>query len=151
MADCQCKGKTNNELMCNCQFDTITLSDNSSSTSFMNISLTTEALKVTKKDLVVKIDTMIDIRKIAVAGGTLNVNYVVERISGGNTTTLCRYNVFEQISNPYTLTPNNTVCDEPGLGCHMYQLSLIDVGSTPSLELESNCRCINVTTFQKDK
>ncbi|MGM7681594.1 hypothetical protein ACSVDA_05500 [Cytobacillus sp. Hm23] len=150
MSDCRCKGKGNNEISCNCLFGTVTLSDGNNATPFVPLTLTTDTINVTERDWVVKVDTMADIQK---TGGTTitAVNYVVERITGGTTTTLCSYNVVDERITDFTLTPNNTVCDHPPLGCHMYRLSILDNGTNLSLTLENTCRCINVTTFQKSE
>ncbi|WP_214483111.1 hypothetical protein [Bacillus sp. SM2101] len=146
MSGCNCKGK-DNEIFCNCQFGTVTLKDFSGTIS---IELTTDTIKVTEKDWVAKIDTMVDLEVVDSTSPSddLNIRYVVERVTGGMTTTLCEYVVVDERDPVYILTPNNTVCDHPPLGCHMYRLSVLDNG-TGSLVVNSNCRCINVITFPK--
>ncbi|MDX8365503.1 hypothetical protein [Cytobacillus sp. IB215665] len=149
MTNCKCKGK-DNEIFCNCQFGTVTLSDGNTATPFVPLILTTDKINVTEKDWVAKVDTMADLQKTS-GSSLINVNYVVERITGGTTTTLCSYNLVDARTSNFTLTPNNTVCDYPPLGCHMYRLSILDNGTNPSETLENTCRCINVTTFQKSE
>ncbi|MDX8360373.1 hypothetical protein [Cytobacillus sp. IB215316] len=149
MTNCQCKGK-DNEIFCKCENTPFTLLDGSP-TPFMPIILTTNKITVTEKDWVAKVDTMVDLQASVGNGEVVDVNYVVERITGGVTTTLCSYNILDERDNQsYTLTPNNTVCDHPPLGCHMYRLSILDNGTGASVvTLDNSCRCINVTTFQK--
>ncbi|MGM7684336.1 hypothetical protein ACSVDA_19580 [Cytobacillus sp. Hm23] len=146
MSNCNCKGK-DNEIFCNCQFGNVTLSDGNQATPFIPLILTTDTISVTEKNWVAKVDTMVDLQ----VGGSppVDVNYVVERLTGGVATTLCSYRVFDQRGGNHTLTPNNTVCDHPPIGCHMYRLSILDAGTNGAATLDSTCQCINVTTSQK--
>ncbi|MFS1518472.1 hypothetical protein V1503_18725 [Bacillus sp. SCS-151] len=151
MSNCGCKGKGNSELLCKCDNTPITFASvnvGADPTTF--ISLTTDKLLVTEKDWIAKIDSMVVIQA-DVADGTslpLILFYEIERITGNTTKSLCRYAVNDNRDGQYTLTPNNTVCDEPGLGCHQYRLSVTGL-IQQGVSLTFNCRCINVTTFQK--
>ncbi|MGM7681255.1 hypothetical protein ACSVDA_03785 [Cytobacillus sp. Hm23] len=152
MSKCKCKGDLNKGIICNCEFDTFTLSDGNPQTPFVPIELTTDSILVKEKDCILKIDSMVDLQADIMTLGQIDVNYVVERITGGDATTICMYNVFEErLDSVFTLTPNNTVCDTPPIGSHRYRLSITDANTDLNNMLDSTCRCINVTTFKKDK
>ncbi|WP_214481796.1 hypothetical protein [Bacillus sp. SM2101] len=150
MTNCYCQGK-DSKIFCKCENTPFTLLE--TGTPFMPIVLTTDMVHVTDIDMIAKVDTMVGIQASVGSGEVVNVNYVVERITGHTTTTLCSYNlVDERDQQLYTLTPNNTVCDHPPLGCHMYRLSILHNGTGESLvTLNNNCRCINVTTYHTSK
>ncbi|WP_214482776.1 hypothetical protein [Bacillus sp. SM2101] len=152
MSDCQCKGKENNEIFCNCQFEEFTLNDGMEGSVFVPIILTTDTISVTEKDWVAKIDTMVDLQANVNGPEAFGVLYVVERITGGNAITLCSYPVSDERQDIFTLTPSYTICDTPPIGCHTYRLSILDNKCEPAfLILTSTCRCINVSTFQNGK
>ncbi|MGM7685309.1 hypothetical protein ACSVDA_24715 [Cytobacillus sp. Hm23] len=147
MSDCRCKGKGNNELFCKCENTPITFTNvNAGVDPIPLITLTTDNLLVTEKDWVAKIDSMVVIQADTTSPFTLI--YEIARVTGNATNILCTYNLSESRTGQFTLTPNNTVCDEPGIGCHKYRLFVS--GQSPQGTLNFTCRCINVTTFQKD-
>ncbi|MGM7685235.1 hypothetical protein ACSVDA_24320 [Cytobacillus sp. Hm23] len=152
MSDCQCKEKGNNKISCNCQFGEFTLSDGMTGSVFNPIILTTDTINVTEKDWVAKIDTMVDLEVSTSAPNAFGVLYLIERITCGNSITLCSFPVSDERQGNFTLTPSYTVCDTPPIGCHTYRFSILDNKCAIAfLILKNTCRCINVTTFQKNK
>ncbi|MFS1515885.1 hypothetical protein V1503_05085 [Bacillus sp. SCS-151] len=146
MSDCRCKGKGKNELFCKCENTPITFTSvNIGAEIIPFITLTTDKLLVTEKDWVAKIDSMVVIQ--ADTPSPLNLFYEIARITENTKKILCTYNFPESRDGQFTLTPNNTVCDEPGIGCHRYRLFVS--GQPLQGTLNFTCRCINVTTFQK--
>ncbi|MGM7680515.1 hypothetical protein ACSVDA_00045 [Cytobacillus sp. Hm23] len=155
MSDCRCKGKGNNELFCRCENTPISFNGDGVGipvpTPF--VTLTTDTIMVSEKNWIAKVDSMVDILVDVVEDipNPINLFYIVERITESTTKTLCLYNLTDDRANQqYTLTPNNTVCDEPGTGCHKYRLTVMSNNPLQQgVTLSFNCRCINVTTFQK--
>ncbi|MDX8362529.1 hypothetical protein [Cytobacillus sp. IB215316] len=156
MSGCKCKGKRENEIYCVNPNVANLLVKTAGMSNFTNIELTTPMIRVTEKDWVAKVDTMVDLQVVTGASTAnetgIGVTYRVERITSSMATpvVLCEYTVTDdRMNSTFTLTPNNTVCDEPGVGCHMYRLTIEDVNTALNTGITSNCQSLNVTTFQK--
>ncbi|MDX8364403.1 hypothetical protein [Cytobacillus sp. IB215665] len=153
MSGCKCKGKRENEIYCVMENNNITVKT-AGMNNFTNIVLTTPMINVTEKNWVAKVDSMVDLQANNADGAVNGVSctYTVERITSSmaDPVILCEYAVNDnRAGGMFTLTPNNTVCDEPGVGCHMYRLTIANDMTDSDTGINSNCRSLNVSTFQK--